>query len=242
MTCAQTNAASLRVADADARINALGLRRSLSPERETATSLATLAEAAPSQLRGAFERCLARIAFAQIQAFPDNIFWDFDALAHSILDQALAASGGPAAEATLERLGSDVASLQSLFGSGTAIHFRYVHDFSYGYDWSKWVRRDPESCAESPPFGSVFLAYSLRRGHELLDLIAADDTKYPKLPDGKPRNPFGFSRGRSDEIRLFEHLAQADLLPLRAWETHPTGRWDRDYRALRDAEAKKLGL
>lgn len=242
MTQAQTSAVALRVADADARIDALGPRRSLCPERATATSLVNLAEVAPPTLRAAFERCLARIAFAQVDAFPDNIFWDFDALAHSILDQALAVSDDPAAEAILEGLGSDVASLQSLFGAGTAIHFRYVHDFSYGYDWSKWVRRDPQACADSPPFGSVFLAYSLRRGHELLDLIAADDTKYPKLPDGKPRNPFGFSRGRSDEIRLFEHLAKTDLLPLRAWETHPKGRWDRDYRALRDAEAKKLGL
>ncbi|MFK7998533.1 MAG: hypothetical protein AB8H86_03010 [Polyangiales bacterium] len=240
MTSAQTSAATLCVADADARIDALGPRRSLCPERATATSLASLAQAAPLEVRAAFERCLARIAVAQIVAFPDNIFWDFDALAHSILEQALSAVDGEA-EATLERLGSDVASLQTLFGAGTAIHFRYVHDFSYGYDWSKWVRRNPES-ADNPPFGSVFLEYSLRRGHELLDLIAADDTKYPKLPDGKPRNPFGFSRGRSDEIRLFEHLAQEDLLPLRAWETHPKGRWDRDYRALRDAEAKKLGL
>lgn len=242
MTHAQTSAVTPSVADADARIDALGPRRSLCPDRTNATSLASLAEASPPLLRVAFERCLVRIALAQVEAFPENIFWDFDALAHSLLDQALAAPDSSSAEAVLERLGRDVASLQSLFGAGTAIHFRYVHDFSYGYDWSKWVRRNPEACAENPPFGSVFIEYSLRRGHELLDLIAADDTKYPKLPDGKPRNPFGFSRDRSDEIRLFEHLAQADLLPLRSWETHPRGRWDRDYRALRDGEAKKLGL
>ncbi|MFT5358060.1 MAG: hypothetical protein ACI9KE_005297 [Polyangiales bacterium] len=242
MTHAQTSAAALSVADADACIEALGPRRSLCPSRAVATSLATLATAAPEPLRASFERCLARIAFAQVEAFPENIFWDFDALAHSLLDQASEASEAGAGEAILDRLGADVASLQSLFGAGSAIHFRYVHDFSYGYDWSKWVRRDPGACADRPPFGSVFIEYSLRRGHELLDLIAADDTKYPKLPDGKPRNPFGFSRNRSDEVRLFRHLAQEDLLPLRAWETHPEGRWDRDYRALRDAEAKNLGL
>lgn len=237
----QPIASAPSVADADARIDALGPRRSLCPNRATATPLVTLAAAAPGPLRACFERCLARIAFAQVEAFPENVFWDFDALSHSLLDQAAAESSDSAGEAVLERLGGEVASLQRLFGLGTAIRFRYVHDFSYGYDWSKWVRRD-EARAKHPPFGTVFIEYSLRRGHELLDLIAADDTKYPKLPDGKPRNPFGFSRNRSDEIRLFEHLAKEDLLPLRAWETHPEGCWDHDYRALRDAEAQKLGL
>ena len=242
MTHAQTSAAAPSVADADARIDALGPRRSLCPDRTNATSLTSLATAAPPTLRAAFERCLVRIALAQVDAFPDNIFWDFDALAHSLLDQAMSEDSEERAESTLDRLGDEVASLQSLFGAGTAIRFRYVHDFSYGYDWSKWVRRDPEACAEHPPFGAIFIKYSLRRGYELLDLIAADDTKYPKLSDGKPRNPFGFSRSQSDEIRLFEHLAREDLLPLRGWETHPTGRWDLDYRALRESEAKKLGL
>ena len=242
MTLVQPTAAALSVAAADACIDALGARRSLCPGRKQATSLAKLATAAPANLRPAFGRCLAFIAIAQVEAFPENIFWDFDALAHSLLDQAMAESDEAKAESVLERLGGKVAKLQGLFGAGTMIRFRYVHDFSYGFDWSKWVRRDPAARADSPPFGTTFIDYSLQRGHELLDLIAADDTKYPKLPDGQPRNPFGFSRSKSDEIRLFEHLSKEDLLPLRSWETHPTGRWDRDYRALREEEALKLGF
>ena len=225
------------LAAVDARIDALGPRLSLCADRPRATSLSALALAAPADLRSDFEACLARIGHAQVEAFPENIFWDFDAIAHSLLDQAQRSTDAPA---LLRERAESMAALQGLFGGASVVRFRYVHDFSYGFDWAKWVRRAPEARASESPFGAGFLAYSLRRGRELLDLIARDDAKYPKLPEGQPRNPFSFSRSVPDETRLFRALAEADLIPVRAWESHPAGQFTKDYQALRKDLAEGL--
>ena len=222
----------------DARIGE-GVRLTLAPGRSRPTPLAELSLLAPESLRSAFAASLQRVAEAQLEAFPGNLFWDMDALAASLLQQA---SEAPDPAARLHELASTIARLQSLFGGETTIHFRYVHDFVYGYDWAKWVKRDAEARAGVGPFDRVFLQYSEGRAGELMELIAEDDAKYHQLADGTARNPFGFSREPDDEVRLFRDLAARDLLPLRAWEAQPRLDWSRPYQRLREERAAALGL
>lgn len=223
----------------DARIDR-GARLTLDPAAERPTSLCSLAESlAPGPLRSPFAIALERVARAQLHAFPGNLFWDMDALAASLVRQARRAAE-PVTR--LNELAGHVARLQNLFGSDTAIRFRYVHDFVYGYDWAKWVKRDPDERRDVGPFDAAFLAYSERRAGELMELIAENDAKYHQLPDGQARNPFGFSREPDDEVRLFRDLAERDLLPIRAWETDPALDWEPPYLALREEHAEALGL
>jgi len=236
------------LAEVDAVVDRAG-RRSLAPDRDRATSLAALFEASAYDdegLRIAFAHGLRRMALAQLRAFPENVYWDLDAPATALLEAGRRDGVGAIAERS-----ALVAALQDLFGRGSPIRFRYVHDFVYGFDWAKWIRRSGEDLARTdgsqpassvPPFGLPFLRYTWRRGHELLQLIANDDEKYPKLTDGTMRNPFGFSREPADEARLFRDLAKRDLLPVRAWEREPVARWDRDYHAAREERAAALGL
>ncbi len=217
-----------------------GIRLTLSSNADRPTSLRDLAETlTPGPLQRAFASAIERVADAQLHAFPGNLFWDMDALAASLVRQART-HAEPAQR--LSRLAGHVARLQRLFGVETAIHFRYVHDFIYGYDWAKWVKRDPDARATVGPFDEAFLIYSERRAGELMELIAKDDTKYHRLRRGEARNPFGFSREPEDELRLFRDLAERDLLPIRAWETDPPLDWKPPYLALREERAEALGL
>ena len=221
-----------RIAAIDARVLDSGAR-TLAPGRARATPVSELTTAAPSSLRTALGEALCVVVHAQLEAFPQNLFWDLDALASSILAQALTT---PEPETHLRQSAAIIARLQALFGCHSPVRFRYAHDFVYGFDWAKWVSRDP-SRADVGPYDRAFLEFTERRGHELLALIAEDDEKYPKLADGSTRNPFGFSREPQDEARLFTSLASQDLLPVRAWEAHPSPRWDRPFHALREQVA-----
>ncbi|MAQ19125.1 MAG: ferrochelatase [Sandaracinus sp.] len=233
-----TPARSEGLADLDALIDR-GQRLTLAPDRDRPTSLVELSRLAPEPFRPTFAAVLERVARAQVRAFPGNLFWDMDSLAASLLRQALT-DDEPAAR--LDALADSVARLQSLFGGETTIHFRYVHDFVYGYDWAKWVKREVPARRYVGPFDAPFLAYSERRAGELIELIEADDAKYGQLPSDQARNPFGFSREPDDEIRLFRDLAARDLLPLRAWETDPALDWEPPYQDLREERAHALGL
>jgi hypothetical protein len=135
-----------------------------------------------------------------------------------------------------------ICRLQKLYGQNSIICFRYVHDFVYGFDWAKWVLRDPETRNVHGPFSGAFLDYIENRAHELIDLIHNDDEKYPKLESGEPRNPFVFSREPDDERRLFMTLAERDLIPVRAWTFDTTPVWNRPFAALRAEMAVELGI
>lgn len=221
-----------RIAATDARVAETGAR-TLAPDRARATPILALTHAARPSLRAALGEALCVVVHAQLEAFPQNIFWDLDALASSVVAQA---RRSPEPHAHLRETAEIIARLQALFGCHSPVRFRYAHDFVYGFDWAKWVSRDP-SRAHVGPYDRAFLEYTERRGHELLALIDEDDEKYPKLADGDPRNPFGFSREPQDEARLFESLASQDLLPVRAWEARPAPRWDRPFHALREQVA-----
>jgi hypothetical protein len=120
--------------------------------------------------------------------------------------------------------------------------FRYVHDFTYGFDWAKWVMHEPAERRGVGPFDPTFLAYLRSRGEELVTLIELDDEKYPKLPDGRSRNPFGFSREPAHEALLFTDLAARGLLPIRAWDVESEPVAERPFADLRFDRARQLGV
>jgi len=251
--------ATAAIAAADAAIDrATPQRHSLAPQRTRANTLAeVLRQLAPppGALATALALGLAEVATAQLDAFPSNLFWDFDLMAAAVLREAQhGAQTGVQAEGQTEshtdlqaaaiakaRL-HQIAELQHLYGCETAIHFTYVHDFAYGYDWAKWIARDPPDRRDHGPYSATFLAYMHRRGHELLALIAADDRKYPALADKQPRNPFPFPREPASELRLHRDLAHRGEIPVEAWRVDAAPTWNRSYAAIRAERARALGL
>ncbi len=227
----------------DARIDEVApARSSLAPRGRRAHALVAVAE---RHVRGdrpldrAFVEGLAKVGAAQVESFPENLFWDFDAFAASVHAQA-ERTDDPIL--LLDEVCGIACRLMALFGALSPIRFRYVHDFMYGFDWARWVARDPGARAAVGPYDMPFLRYVFRRGHELVDLIHGDDAKYGRLADGEHRNPFGFSRDPDGERRLFEELARLDLVPVPAWECTGRAMWDRPFAELREARAKALGL
>lgn len=232
----------LRVlADAQAELESVAPHRaSLCPGRQRATSLVALGELAAEldeAARLAHARALAEVARGMAQGFPGNLFWDLDFLAARLLDVATRSGAG----ATLE-LGHRVAALNLRFGVRSTLQFQYTHDFLYGFDWARWVRKDPQRRAAVGPFDEGFIAYLERRGAELEALIDADDRKYPRLPRGAARNPFTFSRAPEAEGRLHRDLAQRGCLPLEAWRVDALPRWTEPFAELRAERARSLGL
>jgi hypothetical protein len=241
-------AAQERLAEADARLGEPWL--SLGPDRTHASSLVAIGRAVLESTAGvphvanapeAFADALAALALAMRDAFPHNAFGDLDHLAACLWRDAGAAPAGPLV--FLEQQHARLVELQHLFGRATPIRFRYAHDFLYGFDWAKWVARDPAPRGGVGPFSSVFLQHMQGRGHELLAVIAkGHDRRYPPLPDGRPRNAFGFSREHADELALHRQLARAGLLPVEAWRIDASPRWDRPFAQLRREHAARLGL
>jgi hypothetical protein len=217
-----------------------GAVTSLSPDRDEATPLRDLGRELFSSLRPRTAASLADglsdIVTAQIAHFPETIFWDFD-----YLTATLARGAHDSTPEAVARLTDNIVLLQEQYGCQSVICFRYVHDFTYGFDWAKCVRRNPTDRMRVGPFDRRFVDYLMKRGGELEELIAQNDEKYPKLPDGTPRNPFGFSREPDDERRLFVELAARNLLPVRTWEIDATPVWDRPFADLRASVAAELG-
>ncbi|MBV1856996.1 MAG: ferrochelatase [Nannocystaceae bacterium] len=190
-------------------------------------------------LKEAFIEGLVQAMNAMLSAFPDNLLWDLEGLAARQLQQARLAAD-PAA--TLSLLWSRVAQLQHVFGRGGPIRFRYIHDFVYGFDWARWVAKDPDARQHVGPYDSAFVERMHRRGADLLELIAAGDPKYGPLAGPQSRNPFGFSRSPTDELALHRRLAEQDALPVRAWDRAAKPQWQRPYARLRDEAALALRI
>lgn len=220
------------------------VRRSLAPGRELARGLIDVCEAAARPGDGdgtlvALADGVAGLCAAMQRSFPDNLCCDLDLVAAQAL-RAARASVDPAA-AVRERL-ARMSGLQRLYGEDTAIRFRYVHDFLYGFDWAKWVGRDPDLRQHVGPFDAVFLGHLERRAHELGLLIADDDAVYGRLEGEHSRNPFPFSREPADELRLHRDLAARGLVPVAAWDPDARPSWRRAFAALRIERAAALGL
>ena len=230
----------------DRRLAAQGLSpRTLAPGRDAATPFALIAEYVASQLDDTdpareIARQLGRILDAQLENFPENIFGDFDYLAASLVRQAQKA--GAEALEVIRRTGGKIARLQEMFGCHSPIRFRYVHDFTYGYDWAKWVAKDPARRSAVRPYDPPFLDYMIARGKELYELIAQDDRKYPTLRSAAYRNPFGFSREPEDETALLRRLAREGQIPLAAWRFDAAPDWKAPYYDIRRRLAETLGI
>jgi len=227
----------LRAAD-QAIAEVAGRARTLKPDGCNATSLEQLGRSALQQrdpgIADAFTGGLAAIAEAMVDSFPETLFWDLDFMASEILRQDH--------PERIEQLCTEVAQLQLQYGRHSVLAFRYLHDFIYGYDWAKWVMRAPEERHGVRPFDPAFISYLRKRGEELVTLIEHDDAKYPKLPDGRSRNPFGFSREPSHEALLFSDLAARGLLPIRAWDVESEPVATRPFADLRFDLARQLGV
>lgn len=148
--------------------------------------------------------------------FPGNLFWDFKFPAHAV-HRAASLSADP-----IRYIGTwseKIAALHAQFGGSTKIRFRYAHDFLYGFDWAKWVRKNPSERHGIKPFDIEFIDAMAERGHELFALIDSNDDKYHQLETEHFRNPFPFSREPAEEIRLHRELAELDLIPIPAWKS-----------------------
>lgn len=240
MTTTHPHAAALAsLRDEDNRTD-LPPRASLAPGRDRPTPLHTLGAHLltpdlPPDTAEAFTHGLITLYRAQREHFPNTIFLDMDRLAADLL-------GTHPDPDSIEVRAEVIARLQAAFGCHSPIRFRYVHDFTYGFDWARWVRKQPQQRAHIGPFDIPFLHHMIRRAGELLELIDLHDATYPPLPDGTSRNPFTFARDPDSEHLLYTALAARDLLPVHAWDTQPHDRWDLPFKELRDQLAVDLGL
>jgi hypothetical protein len=229
------------LSEVDARI--AGTRRgalTLDPDRARATALADLvARLTDGQQLSHLAAAASAVAEAQLRCFPENLLWDFDFYLASIHAQACAADDYAS---HLQEAADITVGLMRLYGQQSAIRFRYVHDFMYGFDWARWVRRDPGPRSGVGPFSLAFLKQTEARGRDIIALIEADDTLYPKLTDAASRNPFPFSRDPGDELRLYCSLAEDGDVPVRAWQVDARPDAGRDFDALREQAAERLGL
>ena len=183
---------------------------------------------------------LELIIYAQVQNFPENIFWDFDFLVNSMLRQALLADEG--AIAFLECFSKKMVLLIELFGIKKEIRFRYVHDFIYGFDWAKWVKKEPQTRSHSEPFSLVFLDYLLVKGEKLIKHLNYGQMTSYNLSNTGYRNPFDFSREPEDERLLLGYLATEKLIPVEVWNWDTRPVWNQPFQEMRQQLALKLNI
>jgi hypothetical protein len=222
-------------------------RRTLDPNRERARSLVDIGRTLlprTTELAAGSSAALAtgleQTARAIFEHFPENLLWDLDHLSASILREA--ARMPEQAPERLRASFAEIVELNALFGCATPIRFRYVHDFVYGFDWAKWVQRDPDARSSIGPFDLQFLRALRARAFELLALIEKDDQRYPQLRDVHARNPFAFSREPTAELELYMDLARHALVPVQAWSFDAAPIWNLPFAEEREARARSLGL
>ncbi|AVH64952.1 hypothetical protein CDG77_13320 [Nostoc sp. 'Peltigera membranacea cyanobiont' 213] len=218
---------------------------SLNPQKTLSTSFAELEnliveESSDIQILTTLRETLESIVRAQLQNFPENIFWDFDFMVSSMLRQALIADEG--AIPFLKLFGEKMVSLTKMFGINTEIRFRYVHDFMYGFDWARWVQKEPQNRASVEPFSLVFLDYLLVKGKELVQRINHGQVVSYKLCDTGYRNPFTFSREPEDEYRLLTSLAEEQLIPVAVWNWNASPVWNKPFQEMRQQLALRLNI
>ncbi|MEH2010465.1 hypothetical protein [Nostoc sp.] len=218
---------------------------SLNPQKRLITSFAELGNFIIEQNTDiefitTLEETLESIVYTQLQNFPENIFWDFDFLVSSMLRQAVVADEG--AVAFLKVFGKKMVLLIEMFGNKTQMRFRYVHDFMYGFDWARWVQKEPQNRAHIEPFSLVFLDYLLVKGKELLQRISHGQIISYKLCETGYRNPFTFSREPEDEYRLLTYLAEEQLIPVAVWNWNASPVWNKPFQEMRQQLALKLNI
>lgn len=218
---------------------------SLNPQKQLITSFAELEalieeETTDTQLLSNLQNTLERILDSQLENFPANIFWDCDFMASSILRQAVAM--GDEAVAFLKIFTNKMVSLSKLFGVNQEIRFCYVHDFMYGFEWARWVQKEPQTRAKIEPFSLIFLDYLLAKGRELIHRISLEQPRNYKLCNSGFRNPFPFSREPEDEYRLLTSLASQGLIPVAAWKWNTQPVWNHPFQEIRQQLALQLHI
>lgn len=212
----------------------------LAPSRKAASGLCELVGAlADPRQQPVLAAAASSVAESQLDSFPENLFWDFDFYLASV---HLEGSQAEDYAAHVAEVGSITVNLMRMYGQQSTIRFRYVHDFIYGFDWARWVRRAPNRRADVGPFSLDFLRQVETRGRDLLLLIEADDEIYPKLAGPGSRNPFPFFRDPDDELRLYRRLATSGCIPVEAWRADASPDASRDFDELREDAAQALGL
>ena len=176
---------------------------------------------------------------AQLHHFPENIFWDYNYFCCQIFRSCLTDENPvQKLEFSFQRL----VKLLEVFGKESNICFRYMHDFLFGFDWAKWVRKSPNERQSVNPFDLQFLDYLTHRAKELEVLIAENDKKYNQIENGEFRNPFFFSRSPKDETRLLQSLATDGLIPVHIWEFDCTPNWFLSFSKIREERAIALAM
>lgn len=218
---------------------------SLNPQKQVITSFSELEnliaeETTDIKLISNLQNTLERILDAQLENFPTNIFWDCDFMVSSILRQTLPM--GDDAVAFLKAFTNKMVCLSKLFGVKQEIRFCYVHDFMYGFEWARWVQKEPQTRAHLEPFSLIFLDYLLAKGQELIHRISLDKATNYKLCDTGFRNPFPFSRAPKDEYRLLTYLASQGLIPIAAWNWNTQPVWNQPFQEIRQQLALQLNI
>lgn len=217
----------------DANVHGLD---SLCPGRSAPTRFADLFGCIDGGTRATelIRSSMRRVVQAMAENYPGNLFWDFDRLVYEFVRRESAEQ--------IEKAAAQIVRLMRGFGAYSAIRFRYAHDFLYGFDWAKWVAREPNTRADIGPFDEPFLDYLEARQQELLTLIEQDDPKYGPLAGDEVRNPFLFHREPEDERILHKSLAVDGTIPVQAWDPESEDRWGACFADARDARAIELGL
>jgi len=204
---------------------------SLCPGRKEITSFVSLGqqltdESKPRNFYIDAAEGLKVIVAAQINNFPDNIFWDYDYFCAVLFSQD--------SQSGLNNIIHSVESLMKTYGVHSELSFQFVHDFTYGFDWARWVSKKPEERRKYHLFTMEFFTYLSKRQGELVELIGKNDQKYNQLAKGKRRNPFKFSRTPEDEKIVLQNLSDQNMIPVPAWDISPTTRWNHDFTKIRE--------
>lgn len=217
---------------------------SLNPQNKVCTSFEELLETLPNthtfQL-STFIDSLSIIVKEELLHFPNNIFWDKNYFLSYFVYQ-ITQIPVTEQESYISKYVQMYVSLLELFGNTSTIRFQYLHDFTYGFDWAKWVRNDSKNRNTILPFSMTFLQRMYHRGKELEQLIQKNDELYPSITRSEFRNPFQFQRSIECEFLLFKQLASKECIPIIAWEQNGSVDWKKNYSELREIEAKNQGL
>ncbi|WP_053404703.1 hypothetical protein [Persicobacter sp. CCB-QB2] len=217
--------------------------KSVDPGKNTATSFAALAEKTALEFPDFHHfqelALLCRdLIQSQYQHYPQNIFYDYDLMVREIVKMTFA-SDHPTH--FLRKMDELLVQLMGIFGGNTTINFQFVHDFTYGFDWAKWVAKNPQERKQIPPFHPEFLKAMVNRGKEMLELIKINDQKYHQLqPQQGFRNPFSYQRDPENEESLMRQLFAHGMIPVPLWDWNGQAHWEMDYQEARKQMAQKI--
>ena len=216
---------------------AIPFPKSLNPELDEPRTLCEIfcvlfADKECSDLWGDFLSVTEQIIRSQFVHYPQNIFWDFDYLLFYIWSQKN--------KDVLFAIANKILNVQLYYSSNSSINFAYIHDFIYGYDWDRWVRKDIKNRHLVGLYDLKFLSYLEKRGLQIIGSIG-NDKRYPVLVKNENRNVYNFNRHSAAEIKTLTSLAKEENIPIQSWLIDG-GEWDysKNYMLLREKKANEF--